>query len=149
MSPLRNRLQAELNEALRNRQEIRKSTLRMVLAAIRNAEIEVRHDLDDDGIVVVLQKQAKQRRESIEEFRKANRQDLVDKESAELATIEEFLPAQVDREAIEVAARRVIAETGAASVRDLGKVMPVLTREFAGRADGRLINEVVRGLLSS
>ncbi len=164
MSTLRERIQADLAEAMRARDETRKSTLRMLLSAIKNAEIRTAPAgasdeelarmaelppllLDDDAVLAIIQKQIKQRRESIEQFRKAGRQDLVDRESAEVAVLETYLPQQATREEIETAARRVIAETGAASPRDLGKVMPVLTREFAGRADGRLINEVVRTLL--
>ncbi len=164
MSTLRERIQADLAEAMRARDETRKSTLRMLLSAIKNAEIRTAPAgasdeelarmaelppllLDDAAVLAIIQKQIKQRRESIEQFRKAGRQDLVDRESAEVAVLETYLPQQATREEIETAARRVIAETGAASPRDLGKVMPVLTREFAGRADGRLINEVVRTLL--
>jgi uncharacterized protein YqeY len=94
-----------------------------------------------------VQKQAKQRRESILEFEKAGRKDLAAKESAELSILEEYLPRQLSRDEIEAAARAVIAQTGAAGPRDIGKVMPVLTKQLAGLADGRAINEVVRALL--
>jgi len=149
MSVLKERIQGDLADAMRARAEIRKSALRMLIAAIKNAEIEARRPLDDDGVVGVIQKQVKQRRESIFEFEKGHRPDLVAKEQAEMEVLEAYLPAQASREDIEAAARRVVAETGASGPRDVGKVMPVLVKEFAGRADGRMINEVVRGLLGA
>lgn len=148
MTSLKDRLQADLAEALRARDEVRKSALRMAMAAIRNAEIEKGGGLDDQEAVAVLQKQVKQRRESIEEFRRGGREDLAAREAAEIAVLEQYLPEAATPEEIEAAARRVIAETGAAGPRDIGRVMPVLIREFAGRADGRQINEIVRRLLS-
>ena len=148
MATLKERIQSELTEAMRQRDETRKSTLRMLTSAVKYAEIEARGDLDDGGVISVIQKQAKQRRESIAEFEKAGRQDLVDKEAAELRVLETYLPQQASREQIEAAARRIIAESGATSAREIGKVMPVIMKEFAGQADGRVINEVVRGLLA-
>lgn len=147
MSVLKERIQGDLADAIRARAETRKSALRMLIAAIKNTEIEARRPLDDDGVVAVIQKQVKQRRESIVEFEKGRRPDLVAKEQAEIEVLEVYLPAQASREEIEAAARRVVAETGAAGPRDVGKVMPALMKEFAGRADGRAVNEVVRGLL--
>ena len=147
MSSLQDKLHSDLNDAMRAREETRKSALRMLLAAVTNARIEARADLDDEAVLTVIQKQAKQRRESIVEFTKGGRQDLVDKEAAELAILEAYLPAQVDRSEIEDAARKLIAETGATGPRDIGKVMPPLVKQFTGRADGRAINEVVRALL--
>jgi uncharacterized protein YqeY len=149
MASLRERIQAELHEAMRAHDETRKSTLRMLTAAVHNADIDARSELDETGIQLVIQKQAKQRRESILEFQKASRQDLVAKEAAELAILEEYLPRQLSREDIEAAARKVIADTGASGPRDIGKVMPVLTKQLAGLADGRAINEVVRTLLGT
>jgi hypothetical protein len=147
MPTLRERIQSDLHDAMRARDEIRKSTLRMLTAAVKNADIEARSLLDDAGVVVVAQKQVKQRRESILEFEKGGRADLVAREQAELEIIQGYLPQQAERSEVEAAARRVIAESGAATQRDIGKVMPVLTKEFAGRADGRMINEIVRALL--
>ena len=149
MTTLQARIQSELGDAMRARDETRKSALRMLLAAIKYAEIEARQPLDDTAIVAVVQKQVKQRRESILEFKKANRQALVDKEEGEMAVLEVYLPQQADRSEIEAAARKLVAETGASGPRDIGKVMPPLVRQFAGRADGRLINEIVRDLLGA
>ncbi|MGI8926614.1 MAG: GatB/YqeY domain-containing protein [Tepidiformaceae bacterium] len=147
MPTLKERIQSELHDALRARDEIRKSTLRMLTAAVHNAEIEVRHPLDDEGVLTVVQKQAKQRRESIAEFARGNRADLVAREEAELAILQTYLPEQAGRDEIQAAARKLIAETGAATERDIGKVMPPLLKQLAGRADGRVVNEVVRSLL--
>lgn len=149
MATLKDTIQADLADAMRNREEIRKSALRMLIAAIKNAEIDQGKPLDDDAVIAVIQKQVKQRRESIIEFEKGNRPDLVEREAAEAAILQTYLPEQASTEEIEAAARRVIAGTGASGPRDIGKVMPVLTREFAGRADGRAINEVVRSLLGA
>lgn len=147
MPSLKDQIQNDLADAMRNKQEIRKSALRMLIAAIKNTEIEARKPLDDAGVVTVIQKQVKQRRESIVEFQKGNRQDLVEKESAEAEVLETYLPEQADPAEIEAAARTLIAETGASGPRDLGKVMPTLTKQFAGRADGRAISDIVKGLL--
>lgn len=142
---LKEQVQADLEAAMRARDETRKSALRMLTAAIKNAEIEARgKPFDDAAVVAVIQRQVKQRRESIAEFKKGGRQDLVDKESSELAVLDGYLPEQASREEIVEAARKVIAETGASGPRDLGKVMPALTKQFAGRADGRIISEVVK-----
>jgi uncharacterized protein YqeY len=149
VSALRDQIQADLHDAMRARDETRKSALRMLTAAIKNADIAAGAPLDHDAIIGVIQKQVKQRRESIAEFEKAGRTDLVEKERGEMVTLEGYLPAQASREDIEGAARRLIAATGATSARDIGKVMPALMKEFAGRADGRLVNEVVRTLLGS
>jgi uncharacterized protein YqeY len=147
MSALQEQVQESLKDAMRRQDAIRRSALRMLIAALKNAEIEARKPLDEAAAIAVLQKQAKQRRESIAEFEKANRQDLVAQEQGELAVLEEFLPEQATDEDLLAAAREVIASTGAAGPRDMGKVMPVLTARFAGRADGRRISEIVRGLL--
>lgn len=147
---LKERLNDELRDAMRQHDDRRRDTLRLVLAAVRNGEIAaVGRQLDDDGVLAVLAKEAKQRRESIEEFRKGNRPDLVEKEEAELAIIAGYLPEQATRDEIVEAARRVVQETGASGPKDLGKVMPVLMQQFRGRAEGREISDVVRELLGS
>ena len=145
---LKEQFSADLKEAMRQRDALRRDVLRMALAAFQNAEIASGAALDEDAALAVVAKQAKQRRESIEEFRKGGRQDLVDKEEAELAILATYLPQQVTRDEVAAAAREVIAETGASGPSDLGKVMPVLMKRFSGRADGREVNEVVRELLA-
>jgi uncharacterized protein YqeY len=146
--PLKERLNNDLREAMRAGDELRKSALRLALAALHNAEIEAGSELDDGAVLGVLAKEAKQRRESIDEFRKGNREDLVAHEEAQLAVIEPYLPQQMTREEITEAARAVIAEVGARGAGDKGKVMPVLISQLRGRADGRDINAVVTELLA-
>lgn len=147
---LKDTIAHDLNDAMRARDETRKSALRMLTAALKNAEIDARgKPFGDAEAVTVVQKQVKQRRDSIGQFTKANRTDLAEKERAELVILETYLPQQASREEIEAAARRIVAETGASGPRDIGKVMPVLVREFAGKADGRMVNEVVRAVLGA
>jgi len=145
--PLKEQLSADLKDAMRQRDDRRRDVLRYTLSALHNAEIESRGELDDPGVVDILTKEAKKRRESIEEFRKAGREDRAQAEEAELAVLTAYLPEQLSREDIEREARQVIAETGASAPGDLGKVMPVLMQRLRGRADGRTVNEVVRALL--
>jgi uncharacterized protein YqeY len=146
---LKEDLSADLKEALKSGDERRKVAIRLALSAVHNAEIQAGKPLDDGGVLGVLSKEAKQRRESIEQYREGGRQDLVDQEEAELAILMKYLPQQMTRDEIVEAARRVVGEVGATGPRDKGKVMPVLMEQLRGRAEGRDINEVVTELLSS
>jgi len=145
--PLKDQLANDLKDAMRARDERRRGVLRMAIAAVHNAEIAAGKELDDDGVIGVLTSEAKRRRESIAEFGKAGRADLVEKEEGELEVLAAYLPEQLSRDEIVVAAKRVIEQTGASGMKDLGKVMPALMQELRGRADGRTANEVVRELL--
>lgn len=153
---LKEQLSEDLKDAMRAGDELRRNVLRSVLTAISNTEIARvnvkaenagRTALSDADVLDVVQKQAKQRRESIEEFGKAKRADLVGRETGELAILEAYLPQQLSLGEIETEVRAVIAETGASGATDKAKVMPVAIARLKGRADGRLINEVVTGLL--
>lgn len=128
---------------------MRTETLRSLKSAIRYAEIEVGHELDDQGVIGVMMQQAKQRRDSIAEFEKAKRIDLIEKEMAELAVLEEYLPAQMSAAEIEAKAKAVIAELGVTDAKGMGPVMKRLTTDLKGRADGKVINQVVRRLLGA
>ena len=145
---LKQQLNDDLREALRQRDDVRRNTLRLVISALHNAEIAAGGELDDQGVAGVLAREAKQRHESIEEFKKGGRQELVDKEESELAIISAYLPEALSRDELVDLARQVIEETGASGAKDIGKVMPVLMQRLAGRADGRAANEVVRELLA-
>jgi len=145
---LKQRLQDDLKDALRARDGRRKSIIRMALAAITYAEVEHGGDLDEAGVAAVLQKQAKQRRDTIVELKGANRPDLLAEEEAELEVLEEYLPQLLSREEIVEEARRVIAEVGATVMGQMGPVMRQLMPKLKGRADGRTVNEIVRELLS-
>ena len=146
---LKEQLANDLMDAIRQRDEPRKIAIRMTISAIKNAEIKRGAALSEADVLTIVSREAKQRRESIAEFEKADRRDLVEKERAELEVLQSYLPAQVSRDEIAEAAREVIAEVGAGGPRDKGKVMPVLIGRLAGRAEGREINEVVTELLAS
>ncbi len=145
---LKDRLQEDLKEALRNRDERRKAVIRMALAAIQLAEADRGGELDEPSLIAVLQKEVKRRQETIEELRGTTRTDRLADEEAELAILESYLPRMMSREEIAAEARAVIAEVGATGPRDMGTVMQTLMPRVKGRADGRLVNEVVRELLS-
>jgi uncharacterized protein YqeY len=145
---LKDRLTEDLKQAMRQRDERRKSTIRLVRAAITNAEIERGEELGDDEVLAIIARQAKQRRESVTEFAKAGRQDLVDQEEEELQILLSYLPAQMSRDEIEVAARQFIAEVGATSRAQMGEVMRRLMSQLKGKADGSLVNQVVREILT-
>jgi uncharacterized protein YqeY len=152
---LKEQLQADLKDALRARDERRKAVIRMALADITMAEVERRAELDDADVVAVLRKQADRRRETIAELRQANRPDLLANEEHELALLEAYLPQMLSREEIAAEARQVIAEvlsanpSGAAGPKLLGQVMRPLMQRLKGRADGTIVNEVVRELLAA
>jgi uncharacterized protein YqeY len=145
---LREKLNQDLREALRGGESVRVSSIRMVLAAARNAEIAKGRELDDGGVLDVISREIRQRRESIVEFRKGRREDLASREEAELAVLEAYLPEQATHEEIVAAAQRIIAEVGARGPQDKGRVMPVMMAQFKGKADGREINTVVTELLA-
>jgi uncharacterized protein YqeY len=147
--PLAQKIRTDLEQSLRKKDQLRCSVLRLVLSSLHNAEIAQQKTLDDDGVLAVIDKEAKMRRESIEAFQKGNRQDLVDKEKAELAILLEYLPEQMTREQIVDIARKVISELGAASLKDKGKVMSQLMPQVRGKAQGQEVSEVVTELLSS
>lgn len=150
MPSLRERLRDDLKAAMRARDAIRRDTIRLVEAAIKNAEIEKRGaELSDQDVQAILQRQVKQRQDSIEQYEQANRSDLADAERAEIAVIEVYLPQQMSREEIEAAARAAIDQLGATGPGDRGKVMGRLMSELRGKADGAMVNAVVGDLLST
>jgi uncharacterized protein YqeY len=146
---LQDRLEAAMRDAMRARDEQRTQTLRMAMAAAHNLKIERRRDLTDDEVVDVLTRQVKQRRESIEMYRAGGREDRAAAEEAEAAILAEFLPEQLGEAEVEALARAAIAETGASTPADLGRVMGRLSPQTRGRADGRLVSDVVRRLLGA
>ena len=136
-------------EATRQKDSVRVSTLRMVRAAITNAEIEQGHPLDDAGVLDVIARDVKRHRDSIAEFNRGNRPDLSQKEEAELAILLSYLPQQMSVQEIEVRARVAIAQVGAKGPSDMGKVMGVLMPQLKGKADSRMISQVVQSLLAN
>lgn len=144
---LKEQLRADLNTAMRAGDTQRRDVLRMVMAAIKQTEVDTRETLDDVGVQDVLRKQLKQRQESIDDYTKAGRQNEVDRELAESAIIEAYLPQMMSREDIEQLAQVVIVELGVTDSKGMGQVMSRLMPQVKGRADGRIVNDVVRGLL--
>lgn len=146
---LKEQLADDLKAALRDKDEPRKIAIRLTLAAIKTSEVEKGSELDDAAVLTQIAKQVKQRKESIDAYKKGGRQDLVAEEERELAVLQAYLPKQLSREEIVQAAREAIAEVGASGPGDKGKVMPILIKRLAGRAEGREINEVVTEILAS
>ena len=141
-------LKQDLKEALKAQHNVKKSVYRFILSAIHNEEIKVGKQLSDEEVMKLLIKQAQQRKDSIEAFKNAQRSDLVDKESEELEIISKYLPEQISEEKIKELAQRAIQETNAESVKDLGKIMPVLMKQLGGQADGKTVNKIVMELLN-
>ena len=143
-----------LKEAMKARDAAATSTLRMVLAKLKDKDIEARgtgnmSGIDDAAVLGVLQGMVKQRRESIEMYRQGNRQDLVEQETAEIAVIERFLPVQLDGPALDQAVGGVIAEIGAAGIKDMGRTMAALKERYAGQMDFTRVSALVKGLLTA
>jgi uncharacterized protein len=147
---LTDKVNADIAAAMKAKDAGRLSALRMVKAAIMNKGVEKGRDLEDAEVVQVITSLVKQRRDSIEQFSKAGRSDLVDKETAEIAVLNEFLPPAATSEEVDAAVAAAIAETGATSAKDVGKVMKAVMPKLAGKnADGRTINEAVRRKLGA
>ena len=146
---LRAQIIADLTVAMKNKDAARTSTLRMVKAALQNREIEKGGALDEEEMIKLLRSLVKQRHDSIEQFEKGRRQDLVAKEQAEVVVLEAYLPVAASREEIEQAVAAAIAETGAQSIKDMGKVMKAAQARLVGKnADGRTVSEIVKTKLS-
>jgi uncharacterized protein YqeY len=142
---LKARIISDMTAAMKAKDAARTSTLRMVKAAITNREKEGGSDLTDEDLQKLLRSQVKQRRDSVEQYQKAGRQDLADKESAEITVIESYLPQAASPEEIDAAVAAAITETGASSMKDLGGVMKASMAKLAGKnADGRLVSETVK-----
>ena len=148
MSTLLNRLQTEMKIALKSKDTDRLSVVRMLISEIKKEQIDKKRELSDSEVLTVIQRYAKQRRDAIEQYKKANRQDLVEKEQKELNIVLEFLPKQLTEEEIVKIVDKTIEEVGAASIKDMGKVMKSVMEKVKGRADGSLVSKIVRKKLS-
>lgn len=144
---IKNQLNESMKDAMKSGDEVRKRTVRMVLAAIKQAEIDKRTELDDTAVMNVIQKEMKNRRESLEEARKANRADLIDANEAEIRVLQAFLPKAMPAEELRAIVQAAITETGAASPADMGKVMKSVMPRVAGRAPNDMVSATVRELL--
>ncbi|MBL8161096.1 MAG: GatB/YqeY domain-containing protein [Anaerolineae bacterium] len=142
------KLQAALKEAMTNKDNLRRDVIRMMMSAIKQVEIDTRKELSAEDVIGVLQKEAKKRRESIDEAEKVGRGAIAEQEKIELAILEAFLPRQLSREEITALVKEAIAQTGVTSAKEMGKLMGALMPRVKGLADGKLVNEIVRELLS-
>ena len=145
---VKTQLNDSMKDAMKSGDEVRKRTVRMVLAGIKQAEVDKRTELDDLAVIGLIQKEIKNRREALEEAKKANRPDLVEANEKEIKVLEAFLPKAMPAEELRVLVQAAIAETGASSPSDMGKVMKVVMGKVAGRAPGDLVSSTVRELLT-
>lgn len=148
---LKNQLQDELKQAMKNQNELQKSVLRMLLSAVTYYEINkggAGYEATDEDVMSVIDKQVKQRKDSIEQFEKAGRQELADKEKEEMQLLEKYLPEQMSEEDVRAIVKNAITQTGATSAADMGKVMGIVMPQVKGKADGNLVGKIVRESLS-
>jgi uncharacterized protein len=148
MSSLKVKLNDDLKEAMKAKEVARRDTLRGLLAAVRQVEVDTQKEVDDEGLLKILGAEAKRRRESIDAFTQGGRTEDANNERNELTLIESYLPQQLSRAELEAIVDAVIAETGVTSAKDMGKIMGPLMARVKGQADGKLVNEVVRSKLS-
>ena len=148
--PIVEKVEKDLVAALKAQETLKLSVLRMIKAALMNKKVELGKAVEDTEALAVLRTLAKQRRESVEAFRKGGRQDLADKEEAEIKIVEAYLPAAASEEEIDAAIAAALAETGATTAKDLGKVMKMAMAKLAGKnVDGKRVNEKVRAMLGA
>lgn len=144
---LKSDLQKALTDAMKNKDELRKVPLRLVMAAVKEAEIDKQKDLDDPEVLRIIQKEAKARLDTIADAQKAKRPDLVERAEAELGILKEFLPEELSQEKIIALIQETIREVGATSMADMGNVMKALMPKIQGRADGGQVSQLVRQIL--
>jgi uncharacterized protein YqeY len=147
MGKLTDQIRADLTESMKARSADRTSTLRMLQAAVKNEQINMKRDLTDEEAMSVIRKAVKQRQDSIEQFTQGNRPELAAKEAAEMEILKTYLPPELSDAELEGGLREIIASTGAQSKKDMGKVMKEATAKYKGRVDGKKIQEVVSRLL--
>ena len=145
---LKDKLMEDLKDAMKNKDELKKNTVTMIRAAIKQIEVDKRVELNDDEVVEIISKEAKKRKDALAEFEKAGRQDLIDQTNAELELIKTYLPEELSVEELTSIIEETIKEVGAESMKDMGKVMQAVKTKTAGRADGKTINEIVKSKLS-
>lgn len=149
MASIKDKIQEDTKAAMKSGDKLKVGTLRMLHSAIRKKEIDDRIDLDDAGVIKIFTGLVKQRQDSIDQFKAGGRQDLVDKETAELQLLQSYMPAQMSQDEIVKIVESAIQEAGAKTQKDIGAVMKVLMPKTAGKADGKLVNQLVRERLPS
>ncbi len=145
---LKEQLKEDLKTAMRDKDNVKRDSIRAINTMIKQIEVDERKDLNDEDVIKLIQKGIKQREEAVVQYKAASREDLVQKEQEQIDVFMLYLPKQLSDEELEAGMKEIIAQTGAASMKDIGKVMGVATKQFAGVADGKRINETVKKLLS-
>ena len=148
MSELKNQIIADMKSAMKAKDSATLKAVRMIVEAIKQKEVDTREDLDDQGILAVIQKMVKQRKDSIDQFTQAGRDDLVSVEEAELKVINLYMPKQLSESEIESIVDQVISQTGASGMQDMGKLMGVLKGELSGKADMGIVSKIIKSKLS-
>jgi len=148
MSELKNQIIADMKSAMKAKDSATLKAVRMIVEAIKQKEVDTREDLDDQGILAVIQKMVKQRKDSIDQFTQAGRGDLVAVEEAELKVINLYMPKQLSENEIESLVDQVISQTGASGMQDMGKLMGVLKAELSGKADMGTVSNIIKSKLS-
>ncbi len=147
--PIRDQIMSDMKAAMKEKDQVKLDTIRFMQAAIKNREIELRPEpIAEEDVLSVIRKLVKQRKESIEQFAAANRQDLADKEQAELKVIEAYLPAQMSKDQVQVIVTQVIAEMKASTIKDMGPVMKSVMTKTGGTADNKMVSELIKAQLA-
>lgn len=141
--PLKEKLMEDLKESMKSKEKVRKNVVTMVRAAIKQREVDERIELDDTDIIDIIAKQIKQKKDSIDGFEKGNRQDLIDLTNEEIKILLDYLPPQLSEEELDFIVKKAIEETGAQTKKDLGKLMALIMPQVKGKADGKLVNQIV------
>jgi uncharacterized protein YqeY len=148
MSTLLEQIKTDMKEAMKAKEVEKRDALRLLLSAFKQVEVDERKELTDEDVSKIIQKQVKQRQDSAAQFKEAGRDDLLAKEESEIATFMVYMPKQLDDAELEAAVKEIIAQVGAESMKDMGKVMGSASKQLSGKADGKRINEVVKKLLA-
>lgn len=146
---LKEKLASDLKDAMKEKDVVRKNVVQLIRSGVLQIEKDKKITLDDDGVLDVVAKQLKQRRDSLPDYEKSGREDLIAELKTEMDILMGYLPAQLTREEIEEIVKKAVLETGASSIKDMGKIMAAVMPETKGRADGKVINEIARELLSN
>ncbi len=145
---LKEQINTEIKEAMKAKENAKRDALRLLSSAFKQIEVDERRDLSDEDVIKIIQKQIKQRNDSITQYQTAGRDDLIEKELSEIAFYEPYLPKQLGDEELSSAIKAIISQVGAESMKDIGKVMGMASKELAGKVDGKRINECAKALLS-
>jgi len=148
MSSLLDQIKTDMKEAMKAKEVVKRDALRLLLSAFKQVEVDERKELSDEDVSKIIQKQVKQRQDSAAQYKEAGRDDLLEKEESEIAIFMAYMPKQLDDAELEAAVQAIITQVGAASMKDMGKVMGAASKSLSGKADGKRINELVKKLLA-